>query len=128
MAICGITQCLAHILIFDFVFVAVFQVLAGHSPNKAVVAGSGSGVDAPFRRSDGLLVVQPYEAFLFGLAHQVADSVTVGYVEIEVSFHPACVCVGRHCVPYGTRSQFGESHLQLVRAAAFHFLQNVFYD
>ena len=66
VAICGIAQCLAHILIFDFVFVAVFQVLAGHSPNKAVVAGSGSGVDAPFRRSDGLLVVQPYEAFLLG--------------------------------------------------------------
>ena len=52
-----VTKRLAHILIFDFVFVAVFQVLAGHSPNKAIVAGSGSSVDAPFWRSDGLLIV-----------------------------------------------------------------------
>ena len=47
---------LFHIDVFDFVFVAVFQVFTSHTPDKSIVAGSGSSVDGPFGRSDGLFV------------------------------------------------------------------------
>ena len=36
--------------------------------------------------------------------------------------------MGRHGVPYRTRSKFGKSHLQLVCTAVFHSFQNIFYN
>ena len=42
-------QLLLHIDVFDFVFVAVFQVFTAHTPDESIVAGSGSSVDGPFR-------------------------------------------------------------------------------
>ena len=91
---------LFHIDVFDFVFVAVFQVFTAHTPDESIVAGSGSSVDGPFGRSDGLFVVQPYQTFFLRFAHQVTDSVAGFQVEVVVSFHAASVRVGRHGIPY----------------------------
>ena len=37
-----------------------------------------------------------------------------GNLEIEVGFHTTAVYVGRHRVPYTSRSQFRHTHLQLA--------------
>ena len=39
---------LSHFGVFDFVLIGVFQVFTTHTPDEHVVAGTGSGVDAPF--------------------------------------------------------------------------------
>src|SRR5690606_32178273 len=38
----------------------------------------------------------------------------VGYIEVQVYFHTAVMCVCRHCVPDAPRFQFGEPHLKLA--------------
>ena len=43
------TQRLAHFCIFDFVHISVVEVFTCHTPDKHVVACSGSSVNRPFR-------------------------------------------------------------------------------
>ena len=61
--------------------------------NEHVVARSGGAVDAPFGRDHGLLVVHPDQAVLLGLAHDVADAVAFGHIEVEISLYAAIVGV-----------------------------------
>ena len=53
-------------------------------------------------------------ARLLDLAHEVAYSLVVGHLEVEVRFHTTAVNVCRHRVPHATRSKFGHTHLQLA--------------
>ena len=47
---------LSHICVFYFILITVFQVFTSHTPNKGIVAGTCSGMDRPFGRSDGLFL------------------------------------------------------------------------
>ena len=91
---------LSHFSVRNLVLVTIVKVLAAHSPDEHIVAGSCSCVDRPLRRCDCLLVLHPYESLLLRLSHQMADRVAWLYVEVEICLHAACVSVSRHCVPY----------------------------
>ena len=43
------TQRLAHFCIFDLIHVAIVKIFPSHTPDKHIVACSGSSVDRPFR-------------------------------------------------------------------------------
>ena len=81
-------------------------------------------MDRPLGRHDGLLVVQPYDAALIGLAHDVSDGLVLRQVEVIVSLDATTVQVGRHGVPGSTRIELGQTKLELTGA----FLKNVVDD
>ena len=65
------------------------------------------------------MIGYPHVAGFLRLAHQVQNPLVFRNIEVEISFHPAIVYVGRHGVPYTARSQDGQSHHQLATADAF---------
>src|SRR5690606_30339257 len=97
------------------VHVAVIEVLARHPPDEGVVARAGAGVDGPRRRDHGLLVVHPDVARLLRRAHEVAHSLAVRHIEVQVHLHAPIVRVRRHRVPDASRLQLRHPHLQLAR-------------
>ena len=109
---------------WDIVLIVVVEVLASHAPDEGVVIGASCCVDAPFRRHDGLLVVEPNNAALLRLTHDVSDGLIFWKVEIVVGFNTAAVCVRRHRIPGSTGIELCQSELKLARA----FFENVVYD
>ena len=105
----------------DDVFIVVVEVFACHTPDEGVVVGGRSCVDRPFRRHDGLFVVEPYHTAFLRFAHDVADGLVGGQVEVIVSFDATAVRVRWHRVPHTTLLQLRQTHLQLAGA----FLERV---
>ena len=99
----------------NVVFVVIIEVLACHTPDEGIIIGTGSSVDTPFGRHDGLLVMQPYIAALLWLSHHVRDSLVGRKIEVIVCFNTATMCVRGHRVPYGTRIELCQTELQLAR-------------
>ncbi|MNY56596.1 hypothetical protein D3C86_1926900 [compost metagenome] len=72
-----------------------------------------AAVNRPAWRNDRLFVVHHDVAGFCRLAHQVEHNGIVRKIEIEVSFHPARVSMGRHCIPHAARFQLGHTHNEL---------------
>ena len=96
--------------------------------DEHVVAGTGSSVNRPFGRHDRLFVGHPYQTLLLRLAHQVANHVPFGQIEIEVSLDTPAVHMGRHRVPNTAGLQFGKAHLQLAGSLFEHIFHDQLVD
>ena len=83
-------------------------------------------VDGPFGRQHCLLAAHPQVARLVRLAHEVADGVLLGQLEVEVCLHATAVHVCRHGVPHRAGLEFGHAHLQLARGQ--HLVDNHLVD
>ena len=77
---------------------------------------------------ESIEVLHPYDAFFLRFAHEVADGVAFRHVEVEICFHTATVSMCRHGVPYTTRFQFCQSHLQLARTFFKYVVNNQLVD
>src|ERR1700760_3318470 len=108
------------------IHIGVGVVLAGHPPDKGVVAGSAARVDRPGGRDDALAVGDQEVARFLGLAHEVEHALSFGDVEIKIGFHSAKMRMGGHGIPDASCFEYGETHDQL--AAADPFCMDVFID
>ena len=102
------------------VHIAIVEILTAHSPDECVVLGSASRMDTPFRRDDSLIVVHPDVAAFLRLTHEMAYSLVLRKLEIEINLHATLVRVSRHCVPGAARLELCHTHLKL--ACRNHFL------
>ena len=85
-------------------------------------------MNRPLGRHDGLLVVEPYDAALFGLTHDMGDSLVLRQVEVVVGLDAATVGVGRHGVPGSTRVELSQSELQLAGSFLEHVVDDKLVD
>ena len=71
-------------------------------------------MDGPLGRKHRLVAAHPDVTRLVHLSHEVADSLVVGHLEVEVRLHTAAVHMCRHGVPHAARGELGHTHLQLA--------------
>ena len=73
----------------DMQLASIVEIFSGHSPDKHIVACSGSCMNRPFRRHNSLFVGQPYQSFFLRFSHQVTDHVARSQVKIKICFYTA---------------------------------------
>ena len=85
-------------------------------------------MNAPFGAHHSLLVGQPQETLLPGLAHQVADHIARSHIEVEIGLDAAGMGMGRHRVPDRAGLEFRKAHLQLTGTLFQHVVHDELVD
>ncbi len=75
---------LFHINHLNWVYIAIIEVLATHTPNEGIVRRSCSTVDTPLRCDNCVEIVHPDVASLVGSSHKVRDCTSFWKFEVDL--------------------------------------------